>query len=259
MAFVGFEPAVQSIVTPYHLRGFKPRPRIEEQTLSNQRSRFFAVGKDSLHACSAEAGDRRTSTVRIVSATFRDPETGPPGEFIVSRNLPEPAEPPEAKPSRKQVAVLFADIVESTELIARLGDEDWVTLLTSYYGLVRRELSKFHGWYLSAAGDGFLAGFDQCNHAIRFSVAIRAGASALGLRVRIGVHAGECVALGSFLAGLTLHVGARIAAAAKAGEMLVSDCVRAHISDPEIQFVDRGIQHLRGVPGEWRLFVNCQA
>ena len=197
--------------------------------------------------------------MEIVSATFRDLESGRTGEFIVSRNLPEPAEHPEAKPRRKQVAVLFADIVESTELVARLGDENWAALLSSYYRLVRRELSEFHGWYLSAAGDGFLAAFDECIHAIRCSAAIRAQVSTLGLRVRIGVHAGECLALGTFLTGLTLHVGARIAAAAGAGEMLVSHCVRAHINDPEIQFVDRGTQRLKGVPGEWRLFANCQA
>ena len=196
--------------------------------------------------------------MEIVSATFHDPKIGRTGEFIVSRNLPEPAEHPGAEPRRKQVDVLFADIVESTELVARLGDENWAALLSSYYRLVRRELSKFHGWYLSAAGDGFLAAFDECIDAIRCSAALRAQVRALGLRVRIGVHAGECLALGSFLIGLTLHVGARIAAAAGAGEMLVSDRVRANISDPEIQFVDRGTQRLKGVPGEWRLFANCQ-
>jgi class 3 adenylate cyclase len=193
--------------------------------------------------------------VENVNITFCDPEMCLAGNFIVSRNLPEPTAHQQTEPRRKQVALIFADIVESTELVARLGDENWGVLLTSYYGLVRLELSKFHGWYLSAAGDGFLAAFDECIHAIRCSAAIRTGASALGLRVRIGVHAGECVALGSFLTGLTLHVGARIAAAARAGEMLVSEYVRAHINDPELQFVDRGTHRLKGVPGEWRLFV----
>jgi len=196
--------------------------------------------------------------VEIANATFRDPEIGRQGQFIVSRNLPEPAEHPKAELRRKQVAVLFADIVESTELVARIGDENWVGMLSSYYMRVCRELSQFHGWYLSVAGDGFLAAFDECIHAIRCSAAIHAAAGTLGLRVRIGVHAGECVALGSLLAGLTLHVGARIAAAAGAGEMLVSDYVRARINDPGIQFVDRGTQRLKGVPGEWRLFAHCK-
>jgi class 3 adenylate cyclase len=198
--------------------------------------------------------------VETHDATFYDPEIGPTGQFIASSNLPEPAEHPltPAEPRRKQVALIFADIVESTEMVARLGDERWAALLTSYYTLVRRKLSKFHCWHLSAAGDGFLAAFDHCIHAIRCSSAIRAGASALGLRVRIGVHAGECIELGSLLTGLTLHIGARIAAAAAADEMLVSDYVKAHLNDHKIQFVDRGIHRLKGVPGEWQLFATCQ-
>jgi class 3 adenylate cyclase len=198
--------------------------------------------------------------VEMLNARFRESESGLTDKFIVSRNLPEPANYPvaAAEPRRKRVALIFADIVESTELVARLGDEKWVALLTSYYALVRQELLKFHGWYLSAAGDGFLAAFDECFHAIRCSSAIRTGASALGLRVRIGVHAGDCIALGSFLTGLTLHIGARIAAVAAAGEMLVSGYVKAHLNDREIQFVDRGTHRLKGVPGEWRLFANCE-
>lgn len=195
--------------------------------------------------------------MEIVNATFRDPEIGLTEEVMISRNLPEPAAHPETEPKRKQVALIFADIVESTELVARLGDEKWAALLSSYYRLVRRELSKFHGWYLSAAGDGFMAAFDQCVHAIRCSEAIRTGAGMLGLRVRIGVHAGECIALGGFLTGLNLHIGARIAAAATADEMLVSDCVKAQLDDHEIQFLDRGTHYLKGVPGTWRLFATC--
>jgi class 3 adenylate cyclase len=205
-----------------------------------------------------------TGGVRIVqtpNATLLEAGLGQTAGFVVSRNLPEPAElqAHSADPRRKRVALIFADIVESTQLVARLGDERWVTLLGTYYTMVRRELLKFHGWYLSAAGDGFLAAFDECIQAIRCSVAIRKGATTLGLRVRIGVHTGECVALGSFLTGLTLHIGARIAAAAAADEMLVSDHVKAQLSDGKIQFVDRGIHSLKGVPGRWRLFATCQA
>jgi class 3 adenylate cyclase len=182
------------------------------------------------------------------------------GKFIVSSNLPELAKHPvtPAEPKRKRVALMFADIVESTELVARLGDEKWVALLSSYYRLVQGELSKFHSWYLSAAGDGFMAVFDECFHAIRCSSAIRTGAGALGLRIRIGMHAGECVTLGGFVTGLALHIGARIAAAAAPDEMLVSDCVKAQLKDCEIQFMDRGPHYLKGVPGVWRLFATCQ-
>jgi class 3 adenylate cyclase len=204
------------------------------------------------------AGRRRTSTVENVNVTFREPEAGPGCNFIVSRNLPEATAHPQLEPRRKQVALLFADIVDSTELVATLGDESWLALLASYYALVRLELLKSHGWYLSVAGDGFLAGFDQCTHAIRCSAAIRSGAGALGLRVRIGIHAGECVALDGFLTGLTVHIGARIAAAAAADEMLVSHSVKAQLDDREIRFIDRGIYQLKGVPGTWRLFATLQ-
>lgn len=192
-----------------------------------------------------------------VNTDLRNPEIGLTGKFTVSSNLPEPVGHHEALPRRKQVALIFADIVESTELVARLGDENWAALLSSFYTLVQSELSKFHGWYLSAAGDGFLAAFDECSHAIRCSAAIREGASALGLRIRIGLHAGECVDLGGLLTGLTVHIGARIAAAAAADEMLVSDCVKAQLEQHEIQFIDRGTHCLKGVPGLWRLFATC--
>jgi class 3 adenylate cyclase len=182
------------------------------------------------------------------------------GKFIVSSNMPEFARHPvtPAEPKRKRAALMFADIVESTELVARLGDEKWVALLSLYYKLVRRELSKFHSWYLSAAGDGFMAAFDECFHAIHCSSAIRTGAGALGLKIRIGMHAGECVTLGGFVTGLTLHIGARIAAAAAPDEMLVSACVKAQLEDRAIQFLDRGTHCLKGVPGVWRLFATCQ-
>jgi class 3 adenylate cyclase len=204
------------------------------------------------------AGRRRTSTVENVNVTFREPEAGPGCNFNVSRNLPEATAHPQLEPRRKQVALLFADIVDSTELVVRLGDESWLALLASYYALVRLELLKSHGWYMSVAGDGFLAGFDQCTHAIRCSAAIRSGVGALGLRVRIGIHAGECVAVGNFLAGLILHIGARIASTASAGETLVSAYVKAQLHGSEIRFIDRGTHFLKGVPGEWRLFATLQ-
>jgi class 3 adenylate cyclase len=197
--------------------------------------------------------------VEIVTEASRQSGMGLTDAFIVSRNLPEPPQHsvPEVEPKRRRVAIMFADIVGSTELVAGLGDENWLILLNSYYSVVRRELSIFHCWYLSAAGDGFLAAFDNCIRAFRCSAAIRAGARALGLGLRIGVHSGECVALGGFLTGLTLHIGARIAAAAAPGEILVSDHVKAHLNDTDVEFVERGSHRLRGVPGEWLLFAGC--
>jgi class 3 adenylate cyclase len=187
-------------------------------------------------------------------------ESAPMSEFtIISPNSsPVTDLAAAARPTRKQVAVVFADIVESTELVARLGDVRCVELLSSYYAMVRRELSKFRGFHLSTAGDGFVAAGNHCANAIRGSAAIRTKAGELKLKVRIGVHAGECIAFDGFLTGLTVHIGARIAAIAAADEMLVSHSVKAQLKDHEIKFVDRSIHHLKGVPGTWQLFATLQ-
>ena len=201
----------------------------------------------------------RTSKLEIAQLLKNTPPTGPNFELI-SPNWPQPVDDLATviESTRKQVALVFADIVESTELVARMGDVRWVELLGSYYTLVRQQLSKFRGWYLSTAGDGFVAAFDRCLDAVRCSATIRTRAGELGLKVRFGLHAGECVTLDGLLTGLTVHIGARIAAVAAADEMLASDSVKAQLDADEIQFVDRGIHSLKGVPGTWRLFATLQ-
>jgi len=197
--------------------------------------------------------------LEIAELTMGTPPS-PPNFRLISPIWPQPLEPLATliESTRKQVALVFVDIVESTELLARVGDVRWVELLGSYYRLVRQQLSKFQGWYLSTAGDGFVAAFDQCLDAIRCSATIRTRAGELGLTVRIGLHAGDCVTLDGLLTGLTVHIGARIVAVAAAGEMLVSDSVKAQLDAHQIQFVDRGVHQLKGVPGTWRLFATLQ-
>jgi class 3 adenylate cyclase len=150
--------------------------------------------------------------------------------------------------------VLFTDLVGSTERVVALGDRRWYELLERYQALVRRELARFGGREVDTAGDGCFATFDSPARAIGCAGAIGAGARRLGLAVRAGVHAGECEVVGPRVRGIAVHVGARVAAHARAGEVLVSGTVKAVVAGSDIRFRDRGRHALKGLPGEWHLF-----
>jgi class 3 adenylate cyclase len=159
-----------------------------------------------------------------------------------------------AEEDRVLATVLFADIVSSTERAAQLGDRAWRDLLESYYGVARREVAQFRGREIDTAGDGFFATFDGPARAIRSACAIRDAAASIGLTVRTGLHTGECEKLGEKVGGLAVHIGARVAAQAQPGEVLVSGTVRDLVAGSGIRFADRGRRTLKGVPGEWRLY-----
>lgn len=150
--------------------------------------------------------------------------------------------------------VLFTDIVGSTEHAASLGDRAWRDLVGRHNALVRRELSRYRGHERDTAGDGFFATFDGPARAIGAARAIRSGVRGIGLEVRIGIHVGECEVHEEKLAGLAVVIGARIAAKAMGGEVLVSQTVRDLVAGSGISFRDRGAHRLKGVPGAWRLF-----
>jgi class 3 adenylate cyclase len=149
--------------------------------------------------------------------------------------------------------VLFTDLVGSTQLAAELGDRGWREVLEAHHAAVRRELSRFGGVELDTAGDGFFASFDGPARAIGCARAIVAAMPVLGLQIRVGIHTGECERVGEKLAGLAVHVGARVAAAAGAGEVLVSGTVRDLVAGSGFAFDNRGEHELKGVPGSWRL------
>jgi class 3 adenylate cyclase/esterase/lipase len=151
--------------------------------------------------------------------------------------------------------VLFTDIVSSTERAARLGDRPWRALLDAHDAMVRREIARAGGIEVKATGDGFLAAFDGPARAIRCAQAICAQARALGLELRAGLHTGECEVRGGDLAGIAVHIGARVAALAAPGEILVTGTVRDLVAGSGIEFEGRGEQELKGVPGPWRLLV----
>ena len=158
------------------------------------------------------------------------------------------------EPDRVLATVLFTDIVGSTERASELGDRRWRELLDAHNSAVRRQLERFRGREIDTAGDGFLASFDGPARAIRCGGAAIAAVRELGLEIRAGVHTGECEVAGDGLAGIAVHIGARVAAQAGAGEVLVSSTVRDLVAGSGLDFEDRGSAELKGVPGEWRLY-----
>ena len=156
---------------------------------------------------------------------------------------------------RVLATVMFTDIADSTAIAADLGDSRWRSLVESHNSLVRRELDLHRGREVDSAGDGFLVHFDGPARAIRCASAIVDGAARLGLGVRAGVHTGECEMVGGKLRGVAIHIGARVMAAAAPGEVVVSSTVRDLVAGSGIQFADRGRHELKGVPGEWQLYV----
>ena len=160
---------------------------------------------------------------------------------------------------RVLATVLFTDIVGSTDKVAELGDHRWRSLLDRHHALVRAELARFRGEELDSAGDGFFAAFDGPGRAIQCALAIREGVRSLGLEIRAGLHTGECERMDGKLGGIAVPTGARVAALAGAGEVLVSQTVRDLVAGSEIEFGDRGVHELKGVPGEWRLYAVLDA
>ncbi len=160
----------------------------------------------------------------------------------------------EEEPDRVLATVLFTDIVGSTARAAELGDRGWRELLTEHNQLTRRQLSRFRGREIDTAGDGFFASFDGPARAIRCARAISEQVRELGLEVRAGLHTGECELLDGKVAGIAVSIGARVAAQAQPGEVLVSQTVKDLVAGSGIEFDDRGAAELKGVPGEWRLY-----
>jgi class 3 adenylate cyclase len=158
------------------------------------------------------------------------------------------------EPERVLTTVLFTDIVGSTERAAELGDRAWRELLASHHAIVRGEIARFRGEEIDTAGDGVFASFDGPARAIRCACAVRSAVRELGLEMRAGVHTGECELDGDRPRGIAVHIGARVAAEAPPGEVLVSSTVRDLVAGSGLEFEDRGVRELKGVPGEWRLY-----
>jgi class 3 adenylate cyclase len=161
---------------------------------------------------------------------------------------------PERRIDRMLATVLFTDIVGSTERAARLGDNAWRALLERHNAATREQLAAFRGREVSSTGDGFLATFDGPARGVRCARAIAESVRQFGIEIRAGLHAGECEALGENIGGIAVHIGARVAASAAPGEVLVSSTVRDLVAGSGIEFADAGEHELKGVPGSWRLY-----
>ena len=161
---------------------------------------------------------------------------------------------PAPEPTRVLATVLFTDIVGSTRLAAEMGDTRWNALLGEHYQVTRKQLERYAGHEVKTVGDGILATFDGPARAIRCAAAIRDAVAELGLTIRAGLHAGEIEIRSDDIAGLAVHIGARISALAEGGEILVSGTVKDLVVGSGMSFEDRGRHALKGAPGEWQVY-----
>ncbi|HEV3364151.1 MAG TPA: adenylate/guanylate cyclase domain-containing protein [Acidimicrobiia bacterium] len=150
--------------------------------------------------------------------------------------------------------VLFTDLVASTETAAELGDERWGEVLARHHTLIRQQLDQFNGREVKTTGDGFLAVFDDPARAVECAVHLRSAVRGLGLELKIGLHTGRCELSDGDVAGIAVHVAARVLQAAAPGEVLVSGTIRDVLLGSEFKFEDRGRHRLKGIDGEWALF-----
>jgi pimeloyl-ACP methyl ester carboxylesterase len=160
----------------------------------------------------------------------------------------------EAEFGRVLATVLFTDIVGSTARVVELGDRKWKEVLEAHHARVRGLLARYRGTEMDTAGDGFLATFEGPARAVRCASAIVDSLRAIGVDIRAGVHTGECELVEGKVRGIAVHTGARVAALAGAGEVLVSSTVKDLVAGSGLRFEDRGTHTLKGVPGQWRLF-----
>src|SRR2546422_4765963 len=221
------------------------------RTIPGSRSATVAISENTSPA-------RRTSNCPS-KATFRQRRRPAPRSTRWSNSCAEPGARSaweETEPDRVLATVLFTDIVGSSEHATALGDREWRKTLEQHHELVRRQLVRFRGREVDTAGDGFFASFDGPARAIKCACAISESVGELGLDVRAGLHTGECEVVDGKVAGIAVHTGARVAWQAQAGEVLVSSTVKDLVAGSEIQFADRGVAALKGIPGEWRLFAG---
>nr|WP_283956373.1 adenylate/guanylate cyclase domain-containing protein [Blastococcus sp. CCUG 61487] len=168
-------------------------------------------------------------------------------EFLTSRA-------PAVEPDRVVVTVLFTDLVDSTARAAELGDRRWRRVREEHDDLVRANLARFRGHEVETTGDGFLATFEGPARAIRAAAAMRADLAELGLRVRAGLHTGECEIVDGHVRGIAVHIAARVMALTGPDEVLCSRTVKDLVAGAGFRFADRGTHRLKGVPDEWPLY-----
>ncbi len=185
------------------------------------------------------------------------------GSDVVFEDLPEIGDaieefvtgrPAAREPDRVLATVVFTDIVDSTKHLTALGDSGWREVLDRHDALVERSLERYRGRKVNPTGDGMLAVFDGPARAVQCACAIRDGVGALGIEVRAGVHTGEIELRGDDVAGVAVHIGARVASLGGAGDVLVTRTVTDLVAGSGLEFADRGEQDLKGLPGTWQIY-----
>jgi class 3 adenylate cyclase len=160
-----------------------------------------------------------------------------------------------SRPTNRQLAtVLFTDIVDSTRTAAELGDARWRSLLESHDTMMRDLVERYRGQTIKSTGDGVLATFDGPTRALECTSLALADAPQLGIKLRAGLHTGECEILNDDIAGMAVHIAARVSALAGADEILVSSTVKDLSVGSPLSFSDRGQFELKGVADPWRLY-----
>ncbi|MBK5232525.1 MAG: adenylate/guanylate cyclase domain-containing protein [Thermoleophilia bacterium] len=156
---------------------------------------------------------------------------------------------------RALATVMFTDIVGSTERAGELGDTGWRQVLERHNELTRKLVERSGGRPIKSTGDGYLATFDGPTRAVNCASDLTEAVRPLEIEIRAGIHTGECEFIGDDIAGMAVHIGARVSATADAGEVVVSSTVKDLVVGSGIQFEDRGERELKGVPGSWRLYL----
>ena len=180
---------------------------------------------------------------------YQNPEVtqGEIEEFLTGvRSVPEP--------ERVLATILFTDIVDSTRTAAELGDSRWRDVLLGHGRSVTGALERFGGRQIKSTGDGFLATFDGPARAVKCARAILDSSESDGIRVRAGVHTGECEVMDDDIGGIAVHIAARVSALAGPSEVLVSRTVKDLVAGSGLEFAERGTHELKGVPDTWEIY-----
>ncbi len=236
-------------IGPVDIRGLLGAVRVPTLVMHRTGDRMAAV----------EAS--RYMAERLPQATFRelpgdqhlvfvgdqDAVIGATQEFLTGRR-------PVPERDRMVLTVVFTDIVDSTGTAARLGDRRWERLLADHDEVVRSQLQQFRGREVETTGDGFLATFDGPARAIRAAAGMHEELAELGVRIRVGLHTGECEVVDGHVRGIAVHIAARVMASAGAGEVLCSRTVKDLVAGAGFRFTDRGSHRLKGVPEDWQLY-----
>jgi class 3 adenylate cyclase/pimeloyl-ACP methyl ester carboxylesterase len=244
--------AVSRVVTEGDVRDVLPRISAPALILQRDSVKFIPVGNGRFLA--QQIAGSRYIELPGEDSLYWVGDAGPMldeiEEFITGVRGGSDAE-------RVLTTIMFTDIVGSTQRAAALGDDRWRDLLDNHDGIVRHELGRFGGREVNTAGDGFVATFISPSAALACADDIVDAVRVLGIEVRVGIHAGEVEVRGaskSDVAGLTVHIGARVAGLAGPSEVLVSSTVRDIVAGSRRRFAERGEHQLKGVPGQWRLY-----